>query len=309
MSSISYIELSRLTNDQFLSLNDEEKTEIYQQANMDGNIQLVARLNFLGMKPAEVPVRQPSIISECMDVATQSSTILEYLKTLYKDGRLIVGTGNLPEDCNWMNKGPKFERLLGRDYLAQMITQLGLQRVRVPRKVVVAHNPTISVECWNDQYMFHMESNEMTVFAERVSSVSRKLTREEIDDLIRLIAAANFTDLWPANIALSEDHVYVIDTETKSFKGNVCWDKIHRFKGLVKSEDIRYFEDRIIEMEKLDTGKWYYQFWDGTKTCKMDRRAKYENEIDITEQQYMYVGGRSSGPYSPLVFKYSIDEL
>ena len=80
--------------------------------------------------------------------------------------------------------------------------------------------------------------------------MDRKLSREEIIQLMILIEASNFVDLQLANFIIGADGVYFIDTEIKSFSGKIEWKKMQRLISVVSEKDIEWFKGLIEEKIK-----------------------------------------------------------
>ncbi|NGX43168.1 MAG: hypothetical protein K940chlam7_01459 [Chlamydiae bacterium] len=241
------------TDEEFLSLESRSKTQFYRQANLEHRVPLVTRLNSLGMKQMTPTISGPSIISPLMDIATKHEIIINYLKHLRETSRLFTREEfqSFSKNNKWLKKSG-IDRLLGSDHLSVKITELGLKYLKVPRKLVVMKSPiddqSLVVKGWQyGEGLYDLDSDQLEVYAEQIKSTERNLRREEIDELIKLIASANFVDLWPQNFVITKDNIYVIDTEFKSFNGRIEWAKMTRFLSIIKPEDETYFNRQVEE--------------------------------------------------------------
>lgn len=187
------------------------------------------------MKPSVPSFIGPTIISNFMDIATKHDIILHFLKELRKSNRLLTMREfrSLPSK-GWVKKD-QLNRILGCDHLMQKIRENNLKHIKVPLKVaVVKQTKSLKVSGWHYiDNLYDIQSDQIRIYAERITSVDRKLSREEIDEIIQVIATSQFADLWPSNIVLADDGIYFIDTEFKSFTGSLCWANMERFESLV----------------------------------------------------------------------------
>ncbi len=233
----------------FSSLEMMSKRAIYQEANESHNVDLVRQLNDLGMKPKIPSFSGPTIISNFMDIATKYDTILVFLKELRQTNRLLTEKEFQPLSAKkWFQKS-SLSRMLGCDHLMRKIMENQLTHMKIPLKVAVVKNTeSLEVRGWEySDNLYELHSDQVKIYAEKIKRVERKLSRDEIDELIQVIATANFLDLWPENIVIAKDGVYFIDTEFKSFAGSICWGKLGRFESLIDEKDKAYFKEKVEE--------------------------------------------------------------
>ena len=116
-----------------------------------------------------------------------------------------------------------------------------------------------------------MTSDQITVYAEKIEHVNRKLTREEIAELVKLVVHAHFTDMGPLddkkkipdNFILTETDIYFIDTEFKSFFSDSITPIMNftRFFPSTKPHDTDFFIHEINTYEhqhsKFDPLNYY----------------------------------------------------
>lgn len=233
------------------SFSEQDTRSLYQQANEEHNVDLVRTLNHEGLQETDLPpVRAPSIISNYMDIATKSDIILRFFQDLRKSGQFLSREEFMSlKDKTWRYKDKKLCRIIGCEHLKKVIQENKLKHIKVPRKVAVFDegNKSIEVKGYSfgsrDHYQFY--SDQVEVHAEHIESVNRKISREEIDELIQAIACSNFGDLWPQNFMIAQDGIYFIDTELKSFDGPIEWRNMGRFNQHIKKEDMDYFKEVI----------------------------------------------------------------
>lgn len=309
----------------FKSWDIAAQREFYQKANEAQNVDLVRELNNLGLKPETCAVFSPSIISTFMDIATKYDIIREYFQKLRVNKRLF--TESEFKDLSsrkWICK-TKLSRLLGCDHLMLKIDELGLSRMKVPLKIaVIPDADTLKIEGYDYTNNFYdFNSTDIKIYAEEIRKVNRKLTRQEIDELIQLIAAANFVDIWPENFVIAEDGLYFIDTEFKSFEKVTLWDKLKRFEGSIDDEDKAYFQAKI--KEKITQPRVIREINDYSVLSnvhmlyesKMDmgilnpnEKAK-ANEVKQKVLSLQYVGLKKAGYdwLNPNVFSFNVKDI
>ncbi|MEC7840536.1 MAG: hypothetical protein VX777_10920 [Chlamydiota bacterium] len=241
----------------FTSFDDITRRAIYQEANENQDVDLVRQLNELGMTPNLPSFSGPTILSKFMDIATKHDIILHFLKELRKTNRLLTESEFQSLSSKKWFKKTQLSRILGCDHLMQKIRENKLKHIKVPLKIaVVEKTESLKVSGWDaSDNLYEVNSNQIKIFAEIITSVDRKLSREEIDEIIQVIATSNFVDMCPANIVVAEDGVYFIDTEFKSFAGSIMWYKMGRFMSLINEDDQAYFKERIEEKIKEPSTK------------------------------------------------------
>lgn len=275
-------------NEDFLALDLHVKNLIFRTANNFNNIPFVIRLNNLGMNVPGISVRGPNIISESMDIASVHRTISELLTQLRKDKRLLTKTEfkNQKKDCSWLRKG-KFTRILGCDYVSRLSQKLNLKHIKVPEKKIIIEpevQDTLSFQIHQDGTgLFHILSDDISIYAQKIKQSERLLSRDEIVELFAIIEASNFVDLWDHNFIVGDDGIYFIDTEFKSFSGNIQWDKMHRLSCYISEEDSSWFEQLInkkIEEEEKEIKEGHLLFHEAHCFLKCFK----EKKIDVTSE-------------------------
>ena len=229
---------------QFLAMDMSERETIYRQANLEMRLDLVARLNGLGMKE-EVQAISPSLVSPRMDIVTKRGRILDFFRGIHAESRLL----REPPGEGWMNKKTMICRVYCQQHLQRTISKLGLKYIKTPQKVVVIEGDRFTakgyVSCGVGMGRYNLYSDDAVVYAREIKAVDRKITRIEVDEFIAMIADSNFTDLNVENFILATDGIYAIDTELKSFDGPIRWGKVGRFEEWIAPEDLDYFQSEV----------------------------------------------------------------
>lgn len=212
-----------------LSRDDQEMA--FRLANMYSNLEVLKIFRTLGFVRTEPLFRPegPSIFGFNMDALEIQEVLAQALK-----GR-IISKSNFKNNNTYIEKGGDVGRLLGRDYILRTIQRLGLKHVKVPEKFIVADESEPLKIRVNPDHSITAESA-VDVYAVRVNRSDRKITSDEVKELLALFEAAGFSDIHWGNIIIAADGVYIIDTEFTNF-----W--IHRF----------YFEggNQFVEMAKI----------------------------------------------------------
>lgn len=241
-------------NEEFTALNPKLQSLIYRTANNLNKIALVARLNSLCNFSVEdsckIYTTAPSILSQSMDVATVHQTLLGFLTKLHREGRLLVKL----ESCTSNTRSKEFfERILGTDHLLRLIQELELKCIKVPKKKAIVKSGLSSINFTIDEYrpgLIGTHSDDIYIQAQEIESVDRFLSREEIVELFTIIEKSNYTDLNADNFIVASDGVYFIDTEFKSFMGNIQWEKMERLLCFVSDSDQEFFKGLMMQKFK-----------------------------------------------------------
>jgi hypothetical protein len=90
-------------------------------------------------------------------------------------------------------------------------------------------------------------SNDQRVYAEKIERVDRKISREEMEELIQIMEVTKFADFQTANFIVASDGIYFIDTEYKSFTLEQEWGKASRLEVFLDAQDEHWFMNIIHE--------------------------------------------------------------
>jgi len=301
-------------DEEFLALNPEIKRSIYQTANSLVKVSLVARLNSLGMHSPETLIQNRDIISEYMDCALIEQSIFDFLIKLRREGRLFTEAERPPKSlCETHLKKYKFTRIQGEYRLESLIQKLELKCIKVPQKAVMLTDLCSEKISFRVNIHHQIEANcdDLHVYAPRISSSDRLISREEILELFAIIEASNFVDMWPENFIVAEDGIYFIDTEAKSFEGYIDWDKMKRFGGLVAEEDQEWFyqliQAKASSVKTLNLTDCYQRYRDYRNEGRPTQRLKKilmeqkENVKLIKTMGFLKNDGR--------IFSFALDDI
>lgn len=239
---------------EFCALNDTMKKQIYRIANIYGSRDVVAKLNPLMQLPRDrAPPFSCNILSEHMDAIAAHNTIEKFLADLRASKRLL--TEKEFESLEVESK-MKFKRkvslgrLLGADFIQRTVKRLGLRSVKVPLKVAVvdSHRGTIAIHSGLGTGL-QITAWDLDVYAQVIPRSDRYLSKQEMEELVTLMAEVDFGDIHDINFLIAEDGVYAIDTEYKSFYG-LEWAKMHRLSSMVAPADKAWFHTMIDAREK-----------------------------------------------------------
>src|SRR5690606_1750462 len=130
----------------------------------------------------------------------------------------------------YIGKSYQFERILGADYIARSAKSLGVANlIKVPIKYAV-----LDLEVPNTQNLTmntpsrikdSISSRDLQIYAEKITRIDRKATRQEMTLLLDFIYKIRFFDtigrniIWGKNTA-GEEGIFLIDTEMDSFLGS-----------------------------------------------------------------------------------------
>lgn len=242
-------------DEDFLALSPKIQNLIYRTANNLHNIYFVKRFNSLGKYTTPDQITSPSIFSQSTNIDTASQIIFEFLADLRKENRLLTKEelDNLRLNDSWIIKS-HFTRILGCIYLQKLIKQLNLKHIKVPEKKIIIRDPSESTLSFkvneyigNGPILMEIDAKNIDVYVQEIKRVKRLLTRDEIIEFFTIIEASNYMDIWDDNFIISDDGIYFIDTEFKSFSvdQSILWDKVSRLSHLVCEEDQKWFRQLI----------------------------------------------------------------
>lgn len=229
-----------VTLEELRSVSKKDQQIVYQLANIYSRLNVVQTMKALGFNRSEELIMRegPSIFGCNMDVLEMHEQLQAFLKDLRSEKLLLTQTefNQLPTE-NYIEKGSDIGRILGRNYIEKKARELGLKHVKAPRKMIVIDddNPNIKLRT-SAGLDIEAPKGGITIYAERIQASNRKITSEEVSELLRLFEATGFSDIHWGNVIIAEDGVYIIDTEFTNF-----W--VHRF----------YFENgrQYAEMAKI----------------------------------------------------------
>ncbi len=204
----------------------------------------------------------PSFFLSCaMDSAEIQNAVSCYVQKLLKENRLMTQE-NFQQNLkwpSWLEKG-NFERIIGCDHVQKVIDDFAFQSIKVPRTVaVVKENELKEIEYKVNNYCrtcygtrvpssVLVSCENLRVFAEEIKSIDRKISKQEMEQLVKVIDKSHFSDLNPENFIISEESVYfLVDTEYKSFSQEINPEKLKRLSVFLNPEDQDWFQELISE--------------------------------------------------------------
>ncbi len=215
-----------VTLEELQTLSHQDQEIVYRLANTHSQLSVVGTMRTLGFgRSEELLMREgPSIFGCNMDALEMHKCLQDFLIRLRSQKLLLTQSefDQLPAE-NYIKKERDIGRILGRDYIERKASELGLKHVKVPKKMIVIDddNTNLMLRTSSD---LHIEApsegpdgNGITVYAERIKEVNRKITSEEAYELLRLFEATGFSDIHWGNIIIANDGVYIIDTEFTNF--------------------------------------------------------------------------------------------
>lgn len=208
-----------VTLEELKTLSREDQEIVYRLANTYTQLNVVRTMRVLGFgRREEVLMREgPSIFGYNMDALERYEYLQDFLKNLRSQKLLLSESEfrSLPRQ-NYVEKGADIGRILGRDYIERKARELGLQHVKVPKKMIVMDD-TANLQLQIDRRCNIVAEGGVRVYAERIQSCSRRITPEEVTELLRLFEATGFSDIHWGNVIVAADGVYIIDTEFTNF--------------------------------------------------------------------------------------------
>lgn len=239
---------------EFCALQETLQFEIYRLANRFGKKEFVKKLSpALKLPKDNLEPQTYNILSESMDADTAHLTVEGFVKTLRKSKRLL----NDQEFAQLKQAQGKFlvkgtlQRILGADYIQKIISQLGLKHIKVPLKVAVLSNAQqFTIHLRRTLPQLEIDSYDVQVHAQVIPEVARKISREEMLELVALIEAAGFGDVHDHNFIVAKDGIYLIDTEYKSLLNDLDWDNMPRLTNMLNPSDRDWYKNLIQEKAK-----------------------------------------------------------
>lgn len=239
------------TEQEFLSLSQDLKEKIYFVANSNGNFEIVKKLKPLGMDEKPLFWPGPDILAGNMDMVSVRNTIESFLKNLRKDGCLLTEEEvNKLDPENYFIKQGQIGRIQGKKFIEQIVEEYGLKHIKVPKKIAVLKGgiDTVSFSLSLAGLEIMPCINQMSIYAERIKPVQRKLSLEEAIEFMIVLEKTGYGDNCGDNFFLTEDSIYFIDTEYKDFApSKISFKMIESIKKLIDLKDVDSF---MIEFQK-----------------------------------------------------------
>lgn len=238
------------SEEEFTKLDQELKIKVFFVANAFANEDVVKKLKTLGMDEAPLFWPGPDIFANNMDIVTTRNIMENFLKGLKKDGLLLTEEefSNLDKG-NYISKIDQIGRIQGKNFIERLVKENGLKHIKVPKKIAVIKSGLESVSfrlksvsfCVDRSLELIPKKDQLTIYAERVKPVDRKLSLEEAIEFMVILEKTGYSDFAGQNFFIAEDGIYFIDTEFKDFFLPVPFDAISAIKNLLDPKDIEKF--------------------------------------------------------------------
>lgn len=247
----------------FLKLSTKMKEKIYRIGNTYAHEEFIKHLDQLGEFKISNPAKKGHyIISGEMNAVQAKKSIEDFFGELRESGHLLTSEEFKAMKGSNIFRGFKKEcaigRILGKQLVDQKIKELNSKHIKTPDKIIVIEpsnqNPSsivveLGYELRNDPLSkLQIFSKNLSCYSEKIIPCNRKITFDEFVELIDIIEATEYSDLWPSNFIIAIDGIYFIDTEYKSFRP-VEVKNLGRLSTLLKSEDIERFDKLIAEKQ------------------------------------------------------------
>ena len=223
-------------DEEFSSLDFAFQKELYFTAYACNHIELVNRMNRLGMKRQPVLPRRPTPLRANMDLIEQRKAVESCLLELRAKKRIL-----LPEEAPHNLKAfhsnlDDFSRVLGAAFAKETIQRLDLKRIDVAETFAVLKPGTSSVRIHRESGTL-IQSADMDIYAEKIVEVDRLVSLEEAYELLDAIEATGFIDTHRKNFMVTKDKIYFIDLESRNFGEYPVYSFMKDLLSLVKPED------------------------------------------------------------------------
>lgn len=242
----------------FSALSKEMQEHVYRMANVHQATCLVEKLNRLGMK-GRCAVKDPypcDVLNKAMDVVQAKETLFLFLHDLRNKNLLMLENEfdayQKETGVCFVRKG-SLGRLIGRCKVERAICALKLKHIKVPKKIAVVNPASNEISIGTETGRCKIYSNDMTVYAERITGCDRLLPWEEMQELLTLLKYVKFGDIWSHNFIIAEDGVYLIDMEDKSFELPFEYQKLNRLTDMIHSNDLPRLQKWISRNQPMNT--------------------------------------------------------
>jgi|GEM_PF-3873919 len=229
---------------EFLALDPTLQKELYSIAHACSYIELVDRMNQLGMKQQPVSPRGPTPLSVNMDLLEQRKAIESCLLKLRKEKRILLAEEVHQNLESFHNNQNDFSRVLGAAFVKETVQKLGLKYIDATETfaVLTSDLPSIRIHTAlrsnNKGPAACIQSiDKMNIYAERIVEVERFVSLEEVYELLDAIEATGFTDIHRSNFMVTKDKIYFVDLEWTNFEKHAHYGLMQNLLGLVKPED------------------------------------------------------------------------
>jgi|GEM_PF-1371878 len=202
-------------------LSQQDQALVWQIGNIYSHLQTIHLMRSLQFDRKEELLKPegPSIFGFNMDALEMHETLQRFLSHL-RSQKLLLSKSEFKHLSkeNYVKKNSEIDRILGRDYLENKARELRLKHVKVPKKIVVIDDhKNVKLRVEENLSITPSSETDLIVYAEKIKEADRKVTVEEVSELITLFDAAGFGDIQWSNLIIAHDGIYIIDTEFTNF--------------------------------------------------------------------------------------------
>ena len=189
----------------------------------------------------------------------------------------------------YISKIDQIGRIQGRNFIERVAKENGLKHIKVHKKIAVINKGLENVSfriAWSLELV--PKEDQLTIYAERVQRVNRKLSLEEAIEFMIILEKTGYSDFFGQNFFFAEDGIYFIDTEFKDFSPTEPrFGSIKSLKNLLL--DLNDGEKFLAEYEK--------------------RKEAYEKSKEIRDVQKAEYRNAFKNPYKNLANGYQREEF
>ncbi len=194
----------------------------------------------------------PALFSYNMDAIDVENTFRDFLVNLRGKGLLLTKEEFAQKDkSRYYHKYDDIGRILGRDYIQQTAERLNLPYIKVPEKIAVIQPTGKNASSLRFIGNMGVQSPDLQIYAERIESIKRKATKDEMIGLLDLIEATGYNDFFGQNLFMGrnlsgEEGIYFIDTEYDNFSFLPSYNNIgESLSALMAREDLEWFQKEL----------------------------------------------------------------
>lgn len=259
-------------------------------------------------KKIESKTLGPSIFKHSMKDEEIEQIGRSFFEELKDEGLLLTkqqfDESGIKEAC--IRKSFDIGRILGSHYITKTAEELGLKHIKVPKKyAVISHDREnkSSLEAFVDKRTLEIKTHEVEIYAEKITPLERKATREELKELLQILEATGYGDFMGDNFFVGrnqngEEGIYFIDTEYNNFRHAPFLDMC--FAGAVTrvtdTKDYNWInQEDLIPLYHRNNG------------CRVSRYCQLYNLAELTPEQLFKTYEPDAKRSEHISFSYNLD--
>jgi hypothetical protein len=215
-----------LSEEELRELVPEELQLVFQVANVFVNKAVLEKWRQIFPVPPPVPPHIPSLFSFNMDAIQVEQTIRDYLVEMRANNQLFTKQEFAEKDqANFIYKDRKIGRLLAQKIIERTLMRRKDDLVKAQKHVAVMkpakekHNLWFDVGPWSNLFL---TSPDLEIYAEKITPIDRKATREEMNALLGFIFFFKVHLMHDEHIMMGKNEagaegLYFIDIEQHHF--------------------------------------------------------------------------------------------